>query len=137
MSGKTFWCDWPRDFLSVTGADAHAYLGSQLSQDIAELRPRTAAWSYLLQPNGKVDALVRVTRLSDDAFVVDVDGGYGAAVLVRLDRFRIRVKVELDPLPWRCLAVRGPDAADAARGTAERDGDRALVVGSWWLDASA
>jgi folate-binding protein YgfZ len=134
MSGQTFWSDWPRDFVSVRGADAHAYLNSQLSQDIASLDEGQATWSYVLQPNGKVDALARVTRVDAETFVVDVDGGYGAAVLVRLDRFRIRVKVDLEPLPWRCIAVRGPDAAVAAASATD---ERTLAVVSWWGERTA
>jgi folate-binding protein YgfZ len=136
VTGETFWCDWPRDFVIVSGADAHAYLNSQLSQDISALEARDSNWSFLLQPNGKIDALVRVTRTEDEAFVVDVDGGFGAAALIRLDRFRIRVKVELEPLSWRCLAVRGPDAADAADAARTAD-ERTLAVVSWWHDPGA
>jgi len=136
VTSETFWSDWPRDFVVVTGADAHAYLNSQLSQDISALDVRASTWSLLLQPNGKIDALIRVTRTDDETFVVDVDGGFGAAALIRLDRFRIRVKVELEPLSWRCLAVRGPDAADAADAAGDAD-ERTFAVVSWWGDPGA
>ena len=48
----------------------------------------------------------------DDVFMVDVDGGNGAAVVARLARFKLRVKAEIEALPWHCVALRGPGAAD-------------------------
>ena len=71
----------PRDFVQVTGTDAATFLQGQLSQDIERLSVGNAAWSFLLQPQGKVDAWLRVTRVADNAFVVDVDGGCVDAVL--------------------------------------------------------
>ncbi|MGQ0521018.1 MAG: CAF17-like 4Fe-4S cluster assembly/insertion protein YgfZ [Actinomycetota bacterium] len=106
----------PRDFLRVSGPDAVSWLQGQLSQDVAKLAVGASADSLLLQPQGKVEALVRVTRTAADAMVIDVDGGFGEAVAARLRRFKIRVKAELEPLEWRCLAVRGPRAAEVAAG---------------------
>ena len=134
MKAEAFWSDWPRDFVEVTGADARAYLHSQLSQDVQAMAVGEARWSYLLQPNGKVDALLRVTETGEGRFVLDVDKGFGAAVLVRLERFRIRVKVDMEPLPWHCVAVRGAEAASVAVAAAGGD---TWSVPSWWGDPSA
>ena len=73
----------PRDFVQVAGPEAEAYLQGQLSQDVAA-SAGASAWSFLLQPQGKVDALVRVVRHAPDRFTLDVDGGFGDAVLARL-----------------------------------------------------
>ena len=110
----------PRDFVLVRGPDAVAYLQGQLSQDVAALAPGSSADSLLLQPQGKVDALVRLTRTAGDEVVVDVDGGFGEAVMARLTRFKLRVKADIEPLGWRCLALRGPRAhhVQAAGGLA-------------------
>ena len=61
----------------VSGADAVDYLQGQLSQDVAALDVGESADSLILTPQGKLDALVRVTRTGDDEFVLDVDGGFG------------------------------------------------------------
>jgi folate-binding protein YgfZ len=104
------WLD--RDFVSVAGPDAESFLQGQLSQDVAGMTPGERRWSWLLQPQGKVDALLRVTRAGDDAFVLDTDAGWGDAVVARLNRFRLRVKVDVGAVAgWRCLTVRGPKAA--------------------------
>lgn len=101
-----------RDVLSVAGPDAVAYLQGQCSQDLDGLAAGSAVDSLVLEPDGKLTALVRVTRTADDAFVVDVDGGFGDAVAARLARFKLRSKLAIEPLDWPAVALRGPRAAD-------------------------
>lgn len=107
----------PRDFLLVSGPDAVSWLQGQLSQDVAALAVGGSAESLLLQPQGKVDAFVRVVRTAEDELVLDVDEGFGDAVLARLRRFKIRIKAEVEPLAWHCVALRGPRAAEVAPDT--------------------
>ena len=109
--------DLPRDFVRVAGPDALTFLQGQLSQDVA-LAPGRSAWALLLQPQGKMVALLRFTRTGEDEFVLDTDAGWGPSVAERLNRFKLRVKADLEPLPWRCLALRGPRAHEAAAGAA-------------------
>jgi folate-binding protein YgfZ len=96
-----------RDVVRVTGPDAQTFLQGQLSQDVAALAAGQSADSFLLQPTGKVEALLRVTKLADDEFLLDVDGGYGDAVVARLERFKLRTKADLERLQWTAVAVRG------------------------------
>ncbi|HZQ86820.1 MAG TPA: glycine cleavage T C-terminal barrel domain-containing protein [Acidimicrobiales bacterium] len=103
-----------RDVLRLHGPDTITYLQGQLSQDVEALAVGDSALSFLLQPQGKVDALVRVTRTGDDEVVVDVDGGWGEAVNTRLTRFKLRSKFEIEALDWKCIALRGPQAHDIA-----------------------
>lgn len=119
-----------RDALRVSGPDALAFLDGQLSQDIKAVAIGASADSLLLQPQGKVVALLRVTRAADDAFVLDTDAGFGETVAERLERFKLRTKADIDAVPeWKCLAVIrsgeasyivGPDAA-VPDGVAECD----------------
>ena len=104
----------PRDVLALRGPDAITYLQGQLSQDVAALGVGESALSFLLQPQGKVDALVRVTRMGEEEVVVDVDAGWGDAVQTRLARFKLRSKFDIEKLDWRCLALRGPRAHEVA-----------------------
>ena len=41
------------------------------------------------------------------ALVLDTDEGFGDTMVARLNRFKIRVKADITPLEWRCIAVRG------------------------------
>lgn len=104
----------PRDFVRATGPDVNSFLQGQLSQDVAGLGVGASTWALLLQPQGKVTAFLRVLRAGDEELVLETDAGYGPAVVERLNRFKLRVKCDLDPLAWRCLAVRGPDAHERA-----------------------
>ena len=98
------------DVVAVSGPDATAYLQGQLSQDVSPLGVGRSVPSLLLEPDGKLTALVRVTRTSDDAYVLDTDAGYGAVVAARLGRFALRTKVRIEPLGWTCVALRGSAA---------------------------
>lgn len=101
-----------RDVVRVHGPEAAEYLQGQLSQDVTALPTGETARSLLLQPTGKVEAWLRVTRLADDELLLDVDQGFGEAVHARLLRFRLRTKAELELEAWSGLALRGPGAAE-------------------------
>ena len=119
-----------RDVVLVRGPDAVAYLQGQLSQDVAALEPGGSAFSFLLQPQGKVDAWLRITRLADDQFALDVDAGWGDAVVARLRRFLLRVKVDIDPVDWSVAVVRSidePVPAGAWRVVSELEGTTTLL----------
>ena len=154
MTTETFWVPLQRDVITATGADARTYLHSQLSQDIASMRVGETRQSLLLQPTGKLDGIIRVTCVEGETFVLDVDANCGEAVLARLNRFKIRVKVELtlgreswvavrnaqSPIPgsfpaWRCdgtaVDVRG-ESVDAGilQGSLD-DFEEARIIAAW------
>jgi folate-binding protein YgfZ len=97
----------PRDVVVVSGPDAAAYLQGQCSQDVADLAPGQPVDALLLAPDGKLDALVRITRTGPEEFVLDADGGTGEAVAARLRRFLLRTKAEVTARPWTAVALRG------------------------------
>ncbi|HVL05161.1 MAG TPA: glycine cleavage T C-terminal barrel domain-containing protein [Acidimicrobiales bacterium] len=111
----------PRDFVRAAGPDANSFLQGQLSQDVLGLAVGSSGWALLLQPQGKVTAFLRVLRTGDDEVVLETDAGFGPAVIERLNRFRLRVECDLEPLAWRCLAVRGPRAHELAPEGAAAD----------------
>ena len=97
-----------RDVVTAAGPDALTFLQGQLSQDLTNLAPGEATWSFLLQPQGKVDAWLRVHRAGHEELRLDVDTGFGAAVVTRLERFKLRTKCDLalaEATP--VIAVRG------------------------------
>jgi folate-binding protein YgfZ len=116
-----FWSIVARDACEVRGPDAESYLHGQLSQSVTTMAVDDSRWTFVLEPTGKVVALARVWRTGADAFVLDTDPGFGDGLVARLNRFRIRVKLDVEPLAWSALAVRG--------AAAERP--PSSVVG-WW-----
>ena len=69
-----------------------------------------------------------VSTHGDDEFVLDVESGFGETVIVRLNRFKLRVKVDIVPLEWQCVAVRGDGAAAVDGLAAEWPGIEAVDV---------
>ena len=131
-SPTTFWAEIPRDFVMVEGADAMRYLQSQVAQDLSGLAVGDAVASLVLEPQGRVAALVRILRSGDHAFVLDLDAGCAEALITRLSRFMIRVDARITTIAWRCIAVRGPDA-----GTLAGQVVGGVVVPAWWGDGTA
>ena len=103
-----------RDVVRVGGSDASAYLQGQISQDVESVAAGESAWSLILQPQGRIDAWFRLTRRGPDEFLLDMDAGHSAGLVERLERFKLRVDVEVEALGgWSLMAVKGPQA-DAA-----------------------
>ncbi len=127
-----FWLG--RDIFSVRGDDAESYLQGQLSQDVVALGIGEGADSLLLQPDGKLTALLRITRVDGEEFVLDTDAGFGDSMVARLKKFLLRSKVEIERLPWRCLALRGPgvDSTLAAFEENAFDENSALRLAFEW-----
>lgn len=100
------WWRVPRDFVLVRGPDAASFLQGQLSQDVDAIPLGTSAMSFLLQPQGKVDAYLRVTRVAEDALLLDVDAGFGDDVVARLERFKLRTDADIRRVDgWQCIAT--------------------------------
>ena len=119
-----------RDVLRVSGGDAAEYLQGQLSQDVHGLVVGSSKPTLLLKPQGHLDAWMRITRLAENEFVLDIDADYGDQAHDRLTRFAIRVDllVEVETMPM--VAVRGPQADRALA-----DGIAGWVLEPLWSDS--
>ena len=111
----TPWLDDERDTVTITGADAMTYLQSQLSQEIRDLAVGGSRWTFLLEPNGRIDVLARVTRVADDTYRLDTDAGFGEALLARVNRFKIRVKADVELTPATTTTTTADDAIERER----------------------
>ncbi|MCX7621981.1 MAG: hypothetical protein N2037_14210 [Acidimicrobiales bacterium] len=109
------WARQDRDIVVVSGPDAVAYLQGQLSQDV-DVPPGTVGrWSFLLEPQGKVDAWLRVHRRQSDQYLLDVEPGSAEVVVARLRRFLLRTRIDIDVERGWCLcALRGVAPPDRA-----------------------
>lgn len=121
-----------RDVLKASGPDAQSYLDGQLSQDIAVLDVGKSAWSFILQPTGKVDAYCRAFRANEEEFYLEVPTGCGEDALSRLQRFKLRVDCELELLRWQLCAIRGPKSAEAVEIVLSETSSPALVAQTEW-----
>jgi len=115
-----------RQAVIAEGPDALTFLQGQLSQDLNELAPGEASWSLVLHPQGKISAWFRITRVSDDRFILDLDDGWADEVLTRLNRFKLRTKIDIELAPWSALTLVGPGADDHVIEGVEHD-----MITSW------
>jgi len=125
-----------RDVVVVSGPDARSYLQSLVSQDLDPLGDGQSAHSLLLTPQGKLEADFYLVRRGDDAWLV-CEGGRGDQLATALERFKIRVKVDVGVAPdFAVLAVSGPTSLADDRpddvgvvSVPWPDGDRFDLVG--------
>lgn len=100
-----------RDVVCAEGPEASSFLQGQLSQDLRDLVDGSSTWSLLLEPQGRITALLRVTRETEERWLLDTDPGTAPAMLERLNRFKLRTKVGFEALDWSVLALRGTGIA--------------------------
>jgi tRNA-modifying protein YgfZ len=102
-----------RGAVRVVGPDARSFLDSLASQDLTVLADGDGAHSLLLQPQGKLTADFRVLQIGAEELWLDADVGVGALLAAGLNRFKIRVKVEVVDVTAEHarITVTGPNAA--------------------------
>jgi folate-binding protein YgfZ len=96
----------------VVGRDARSFLDSLVSQDLTVLSDGDGVHSLLLQPQGKLTADFRLLQVGGEELWLDTDVGVGALLAAGLNRFKIRVQVDVaDVTPEHGrITVRGPRA---------------------------
>ena len=111
---ETFALKLERDVILVDGPDAGKYLQGQLTQDVLGMKEGESVWSFLLNPDGKVNAWLRVSQISENQYLLDVDSDSGEAVTERLLRFKLRTDCELTLEKWNGVTIAGKDASSYA-----------------------
>jgi len=130
------------DVVWVEGPGAVGFLQGILSQDVEAMATGDVLRSFLLAPQGKLEALLWLFKEAERVGII-VDGGLGAGVAERLNHYRIRVKAEVrsEERPvWSLWGPRARAVADVGEHWADREGtvrvpfptrgvDRVLVIG--------
>ncbi|MFQ5554632.1 MAG: YgfZ/GcvT domain-containing protein [Acidimicrobiia bacterium] len=111
------------DVVWVRGPDTVVFLDGLLSQRIEGTAAGSVVRSLLLAPNGKLRATLFLLPGVDEMGIV-ADRGSGRTVLEDLERFKIRVDVEVEPEGRVGLELWGPGAPRvlAAAGLPRPDG---------------
>lgn len=121
-----------RDVVEVVGPDAAEYLHGQLSQDVLGLDVGHSALTLLLQPQGKIDARLRLSRLGDDRYWLDVEPGFGSATLERIERFKLRVDAGVGLNTFEMIAIRGPGCSALTAGEVLEAPDGGALLDALW-----
>lgn len=97
------------DLVWFTGEDAVSFLESLISQNIVDQKPGTVRRSFLLEPRGKITAVMWVLR-GEDRIGLLTDAGYGQVLTDTLSRYRIRVDVAIETEPRPLTTLVGPES---------------------------
>jgi folate-binding protein YgfZ len=103
-----------RDLVVVEGPDATSFLQSLVSQDLDPVPVGGSAHALLLQPQGKLLADLYAVHTAEDTWWCICEAGFGAELAAGLNRFRIRVKVDVREDAVAALALRGVEPPRAA-----------------------
>lgn len=120
-----------RACLSLTGQDSVDFLDKLITQNVRDLEIGTLAYGALLSPQGKVSTDFFIWR-SADGFILDVDRSRLEMLGARLQRFRLRARVEIQPredlalIAYDLAAPAGAHMAGADPRLAD-SGGRALI----------
>lgn len=118
------------DVLVVRGPEAVSYLQGQVSADVVTLEPGQSTLALLLEPTGKLEAVLRLWRTDENVVLIDTDRGAGDEVEARLRRFLLRTDATIERLEWDRVVIRGPGAtrwSDRLVGT----GAELVGLGMW------
>jgi len=83
------------ELIACEGADTEAFLQAQLSNDVRELAAVNTQWTALLSPQGRVQALMLLVRVTADRYLLAVPHGRATAVIDYLRRYLLRRKSSL------------------------------------------
>jgi folate-binding protein YgfZ len=87
-----------RSLIRVGGADAQHFLQNLVTSDIDGMRDGGASAGALLTPQGKILFDFLIYRL-EGGYLLDAPSTTAADLLKRLTFYRLRAKVDLEPLP--------------------------------------
>ena len=106
----------------VTGPDAVSFLDGQVSQDVPAMSPGEVQRSLLLEPRGKLRAILWLLRDTERVGMV-VQSDNADEVVAALEQFRFRVKAEItiDPRPGHSVWGREDGRAEGGRKEGRRE----------------
>jgi folate-binding protein YgfZ len=102
--------------IAFRGPDAARFLQGQLSADVEGLAPGASTLAGLHNPQGRVVALLTVTRQAAEEFLAVLPRELVVPVIARLNKFVLRAKLRITDATAECAA---PGGAVAGRDLAE------------------
>ena len=97
-----------RSVVRLSGADAAHFLNNLVTSEVAKLAPGEARFAALLTPQGKIlfDFFVVACELDEGGgYVLDVPSALADDLVQRLNFYKLRAKVTVDPRPDLAVAV--------------------------------
>lgn len=112
-----------RSLVRVSGKDCTHFLQNLVTCDVEGLSPGELGFGALLTPQGKIlfDFFILA---SPESYIIDVDHAVADDFMRRLAFYRLRAKVDIEPMDPRTsvFAIWGEDVGDLAMDMLEADG---------------
>lgn len=93
-----------RGVVTVTGVDRLTWLNSMTSQQLTRLQPGESTETLLLDPNGRIERVIRVVDDGETAWLL-VDAGSAEPLTAFLSRMRFALRVEVHDVSDEYAAV--------------------------------
>ena len=104
-----------RALIAVSGADARPWLDNLLSNTVEDMKPGELRAALLLTPQGKFLFDLFVIAPADepqDILLLDVQAARREALIQRLTLYRLRSKIQVEPVDGAVWAAWGDDPAE-------------------------
>ena len=103
-----------RALIAISGPDARPFLDNLLSNRVEDLKPGQARAALLLTPQGKFlfDLFVIAPPADEpqDILLLDVQSDRREALIQRLKIYRLRAKIDVEPVDGAVWAIWGPES---------------------------
>jgi folate-binding protein YgfZ len=106
-----------RAVLALSGPDWRTFLQGLITQDVETLKPGELRFGALLTPQGRLIYDLFILGRPDGAWL-DVPAEHRAALATRLTMYRLRAKVEIEPIDAVVAALFGEGPAPTDQGWA-------------------
>ena len=126
-----------RATFSVSGPEAAEFLQGQITNETEDLETGSGRYAALLDRKGHIQTDLRLLRLADDRFLLDVPDETAARTMKHLDTYRIGREVEVAPAGRPVISLIGPGTAEVTGldPGAEHDFAELTVAGTACLTA--
>lgn len=116
--------------ITFEGADALAFLQSQLTNDVAALAVGAWQWQGYCSAKGRLQATFALIRTGEHAFAAVVHHSVAPALAKRLTMFRLRAKLTIDlgTLIVATLHLAPPETANATLATIDLSYSRWITL---------
>jgi folate-binding protein YgfZ len=101
-----------RALVAVSGPDARPFLDNLLSNRVDDLTPGQARAALLLTPQGKLLFDLFVIAPTADILLLDVQADRREALIQRLRMYRLRARIEVEPVDGAVWAAWGADPGE-------------------------
>ncbi|MDQ2622753.1 MAG: folate-binding protein [Actinomycetota bacterium] len=100
--------------ITVSGSEAAEYLQGQVTNDVETLAAGSGCYAALLDRKGHMQADMRILRVEDETFWLDIEEQVGKRVLKHLSMYKIGRDATVEQADRQIISLIGPGAIEVA-----------------------